>query len=206
MIICKNCGKQIDETKEFFCSNCGEFINSSMQQPNEQNYTYQQPIHNEYQNYVNAQQPVHPMKWFKFLIYFSLFISALSFLVDGIEYITGHIYEILPEHQVSGEFIYTLYGNGLRILDVCYGIICVLLSVYIIVVRFALAGFKKHSPNMLLASYGIEMIMSILYASIAGIISGQEYVTEIISCLIGSGLVIWLNYIYFNKRSYLFTN
>ena len=92
---CSKCGAQIESEEQQFCSHCGEKIKRQTDVSSASPINDETPIQmNESasiaQNpYVVANQPVfqHPMKWFKFLIYFALFFGAVINFVFGFNYI-----------------------------------------------------------------------------------------------------------------------
>ena len=92
---CINCGQPINDNAAF-CEHCG--------QPRQE--VEQQPV---------IAPP--PMKWFKFLIYFSLFAGAALNLINGITTILGTQY---GEHA---ELVYATFGS-LRTFDIVCGTTC----------------------------------------------------------------------------------
>ena len=84
----------------------GQNYGNQYGQPNYggQNYNqpYNQPI---YTNPSTVSSNGLGMKWYKFIIYVQLFLSALTGLVNGIKYITGSVLEMrLREKQYMHGF------------------------------------------------------------------------------------------------------
>lgn len=186
---CPNCGREVAEGKNF-CAGCGAAMNPEVvSQPGE----------------TLQPQPQHPMKWFKYLIYFGLFAGALVNLVNGLNMLTGDVY---------GEMEYIVYRmfSGLKALDVMVGLLMIALAVFSVVVRFRLAKFHKNAPKLLMALYIAAAAVTLVHAVGAqAIVSGfapkglLDTSTEIGS-IIGSIAAVIINGIYFKKRSYLFVN
>ena len=184
MVYCQNCGKELDETKLNFCSNCGTPI--TVPQPN---FESQPPIQSGFDigsSYCNL-----PMKWFNFLIYFGLFVSAFANTVAGFQNI------FTPQYFV-----------GLKILNILYGLCAFGFAAFAIITRFALASYKRIGPELLYKFYALSFIINITYYLFASIIVGANYIfsSTAIASYIGTGLMLYFNRIYFTKRSSMFTN
>jgi len=105
MIYCTKCGNAVDETQAQFCNRCGAQIpqmptnyNQPMSQPSSQPYYGQsagqsagQPYYSQPMSQPYTQVPLPlSMSWYKFLICFSLFASAILSVVSGILDVTGN--------------------------------------------------------------------------------------------------------------------
>lgn len=103
-MVCNNCGYQVPDG-QYTCPVCGSYVGSGQPQMqygqqnmyNQQNMYSQQ--NNTYQNLMNqanyqqnSYQPQLGMKWYKFVIYFLLFLSAILNLFGGIAIMTGAHY------------------------------------------------------------------------------------------------------------------
>ena len=143
------------------------------------------------------------MKWFKFLIYFALWASAILNIATGVMQLTGNIYEM---EGVSAAEIYDVFPK-LQSIDKIYGLILIGLGVYILITRFALAKYKSFGPLLLYGVYILNLILPIVYAGITAPILGVS-ITELLdfTSLIVSGVMVFVNFSYFSKRSDLFTN
>ena len=228
-MFCPNCGNQYpDGTK--FCSSCGrQLANNQQQNKNTQpdfgnqqanyqqpNQQYQQPNYNQYQQ--QNQQPMynqpyqqypqypdkyngHPMGWYKFLIYFALFAGAFFNVCSAVLYMTGKIYET---QNIDPLAVYYLYPN-VKPVDIVYGILLIALAVFMVITRFQLSGLKKNGPKMIVALYGINIAMVIIY-SIA-ISCTTNYMafnaSTIGQCVIPIVMAV-VNKVYFDRRKDIF--
>lgn len=199
MSYCSKCGAFLEESQQF-CSNCGAQIIYG-EQPFEQ-----QPSTDSFTPEEIAIQ--YPMKWFNFLIYFSLFFSAFICAVFGLNYITGGIYFSQTNGQVSADMVYGMYGNGLKVLDVLYGVITLAAAGFSIYTRFRLSKYKVNGPLCLYILYGSGATLALIYSIGVTVVTGMNQVftpTNIVS-IITSVVVLLLNIKYFQKRGTLFVN
>lgn len=230
---CQKCGAQLPEGSAF-CPSCGASANEQQPvyqprqpsaQPQQPFYaqqgsapnaqpTYSQPAYsqNAYQptyqpSYSqNAAAPALPMRWFKFLIYFALFASALLNLVNGIKSITG------AQYGDEKELVYAFF-ESLKAIDVIMGILCIGLAAFTVYVRFRLAAYKADGPKLLIIMYIAVLAIDILYLiavafaiSKSGVGIGDLLSGSVIGTLIGSVVMLIVNKIYFDKRKALFVN
>lgn len=220
-MFCPNCGNQCpDGTK--FCQSCGTPLTNNQQQntqpdfnqqvnyqqPNQQ---YQQPNYNQYQQPNQYQQYPqypdkfngHPMGWYKFLIYFALFAGAFFNLCYAVLYMTGKIYET---EQVDPLAVYSLYP-GVKAVDIVYGILLLVLAVFMIVTRFQLSGLKKNGPKMIVGLYGLNIAIAIIYAVLISCTTNyMAFDTSIVGqCVISIAMAV-VNKVYFDRRKDIFVN
>ncbi|MBP3301402.1 MAG: zinc ribbon domain-containing protein [Clostridia bacterium] len=186
---CQRCGA-INPNGAEYCAACGNTFDSPDQ--------------------IIRSDPYGPklgMKWFNFLIYFALFAGAFSNVINALTSFAGSSYEELS--------LFYPIGDGVRILDVIFGIVTILLAAYLIFVRFALSKFKEYGPAMLIVAYLIAGISSVVYAICLIAIVGTDhmssfYFTALLGGIIGeiitTGLLVSWNVTYFTKRSHLFVN
>lgn len=123
-------------------------------------------------------KPDYGMKWHYFLIWFSLFFSAIINIVDGIscmEYVG----------QVGGAAF--------------FGISEIALGIFLIFVRFQLSGFKVNAINLFTTAQVISIVLSVL----AAIVTGIELDVSGIASAIG---MIVITRAYYAKRAELFVN
>lgn len=219
---CPNCRSQLIDGS-IYCPVCGTQL-AQAQQVNYQQMNYQQPVQQmNYQqpvqpqmvnngNYV--QQPVQPqmqqkplgMKWFKFLIYFQLFVASLVSLLTGVFLFTGKIYTGASAEEV--ELLYMYFPN-LKTFNLCMGVVYVVLCILYLVTRFMLSGYRKAGPAMLIAMYVGSLLISVLLVLITlQLVGGVVYEINIttITSVITSIVMIVCNIIYFKKRKHLFIN
>lgn len=189
MGFCTKCGAQIDNDWQAVCDNCNG------------KGTYQGVAPTTLLN----QEPTFSMKWYKFLIYFALFFAALLNLANGVNYITGGIYEVQTNGDVNADMVYLVY-EALKPVDVVFGLAMIGVAAFAIYTRMKLAKFKADGPNCLYILYAAGAILTLIYNIVAFIITGETEILSgsMIGSFITSGVMIALNYVYFNKRKALF--
>ncbi len=170
------------------------------------NPQYANPQYYAPQNAV-AMQPPMPMKWFKFIIYFSLFASAVLNVITGITTLTG------AQYQGVKNMVY-LYFKDLKTADTLYGVVLLGLAAFAIFARFRLSGYRKNGPAMLNVVYIANSASALIYSIIAQAIvnntplgAGIELdLTSAIASIVTSIVMVVINTIYFKKRAHLFVN
>ena len=220
-MFCPNCGTNVGNA-ERFCPNCGAALNQNTasanpqpnpqpnyqqpnyQQPNYQQPNYQQPYQPVYQQPV--QQYPYPMNWYKFVIYFALFASAVLNGITGILHLTGGVWSM---QGVEAEWVYAVFPS-LQVVDIFFGIASIALAAFAIVTRMQLAKFRKNGPKFLTICYVIGIVIALLYIILASAVTGIPFgdlidASTIIS-LVFSGAMLAANIVYFNKRASLFVN
>ena len=142
------------------------------------------------------------MKWFYFLIYFSLWAGAIFNFITGVKLYNGSVYE---SQGLTAEEVYSFFP-GLSGIDMVFSIIYMVFAIYQIVVRFYLARFKLNAPRMLLLMYLFALIVELLYIIVASVIAKTFLASagEIIITIVGNGIMLYANYIYFENRNELF--
>ena len=145
----------------------------------------------------------YPMKWHKFLIYFSLWFGALANVVSGLRYITGTVY------GADSERVYSVFPS-MKSIDLVMGVILICMAVFALITRFALAGFKAKGPGYLQAYYLLSPVIGIGYilltSSVTHLPFSQLGGTDLwASAAIGIAFFI-ANKTYYNKRRMLFCN
>ncbi len=194
MNFCPRCGTAIQNQGQPFCPNCGQPLQN--QPPQGQTPPFQQNF--------GMQAQALPMKWFKFLIYFALFASAALSLFQGIGYVTGEIYNWFDKG--SSDLVYGILGDGLKTLDVIFGIILIGIAVLAIYTRFRLANFKKNGPFLVCLLYLVNAGVSLLYnIALAATVDGLKLETSsLITSVFVSFAMAYVNYSYFKKREAMF--
>lgn len=201
-----------------FCPNCGTAAQAAQQpapqqpapqQPAPQQPVYQQPIYQQpnYQQAPVGYPPVvfveePPMKWFKFLIYFSLWAGAVLNAITAIGMLTGSIY------GAEAELVYAVFSD-LKGLDTLMGVLSLALAAFGIFTRFRLAGYKRNGPLMLMIVYIASALLNLIYviglnAALPSIALEMIDTTSAYSSIISSVVMVIVNHIYFKKRSHLF--
>lgn len=234
IMFCGKCGAELPDNA-VICSYCGESVSATVgaaadtqsgaagynaqpaQQPPTYQQNYAQPNNgytDQYQSQMNnatfntGLQNVYPMKWYKFLIYFSLFAGAVLNFISGIMCMNGTQYE---GDGITADMVYAFY-DGLKETDMIFGIACIVSAVLLIYTRFLLAGYKRNAPMMVTVSYAFTCVASLIYVIAVSVIlsnagiDASETISSEIPSLIGAAVMIVVNYIYFNKRKALFVN
>lgn len=145
----------------------------------------------------------HPMKWYKFLIWFALWAGAVLLAAQGIGYLTGLAYK-----DGSGLSADTVYGNfpGLRVWDKLYGAGLLLLGAFNIFTRFRLSGFKANSPKCLYFAYIFQACLAVINAITVAAITKVSGAASAVGAVLACVALIFLNRSYFAKRGELFVN
>lgn len=171
-MFCSKCGKPL-EAGQTVCSECGAGLS------------------------VNTPAPINrPMKWYKALIYFILFLSAFTYALEAVKHLffsgMAPYYKSIPLFLVA---------------DIAFGIWAVAIVVLSLVARSSLARFKKNGPTMILTYYAVAAIYEIADQIVEWI--GSATPINILSLGIGIGLnvlIFMLHRTYFKKREHLFVN
>ena len=215
MKYCSKCGTQLEDNIQF-CHNCGSKVENQAETSapvenvvNNAPIYGQQPPQNQFYTPA-APMAQHPMKWYKFLIYFSLFFGALINFVFGFNYITGGIYFVQSNGEFSSDMIYGYYGGGLKALDVIYGILMIAIAGFSIYSRFRLAKYKSNGPIciciLFVVGAGLTLLYNIALLAVTGLDFGEVFNAQISSSIgVSIGMALG-NYFYFKKRKALFVN
>lgn len=178
---CRKCGTPIDEERVSFCPSCGSNVNETVE-------------------IVEAEKPEFPMKWFKFTIYFRYFFGAFMGLLNAVQLFTGSVY------QGNAAAVYSVY-DGMKGLDMLYGLFYLGCAVWMIVLRFKFAGFKHDAIKHFVLLNVALLAGQLLYLIVASAITGLVLIDgSAIGSLLGTGIGFALEYVYYNKRRVLFTN
>ena len=144
-----------------------------------------------------------PMKWHKFLIYFSLWAGAVINVSTAVGLLTGSIY---GSSGADAEMIYRFY-DGLKTVDVLMGLASIALAVMLIVTRFSLAGYKKNGPKLLTIAYALNIAIALIYPLIASSVTNLGFGDLLNpSSLASSAAMLFVNKNYYAKRAHLFVN
>ena len=221
---CPNCGQRLaDEARK--CPVCGTVIDEAVRMNIQEESSEETKIcadgdvisgksseMEEYHDFetknINAAQhfPAMPMKWYKFLIYFSLILTGLSNMYTGVQAVMGMQY---GTKEQSAQ-VYAVYP-GLHILDIVYGILLIILGIFVFIVRQQLAGYRAKGPKYLLIMYIASLVLEVFYIGVGSLLSGVNLLTSsesgimLISSILVSLFMIGANKVYFDKRAHLFT-
>ena len=198
---CPVCGTVIDEETRRQAMNEDDFASASFEgtrQSMGEQASAAQSGRTDQMAPDEKRYPARPMKWYKFLIYFSLVLTGFANIWTGVEAVLGMQYET----KSQAAQVYAVYP-GLHVLDIIYG-------GYALIVRQYLAGFKAKGPKMLLSMYIVSLVIEVAYIVASSLISGvnlltaSESGTMLISSMIVSLFMIGANKVYFDKRAHLF--
>ncbi len=143
-----------------------------------------------------------PMGWYKFLIYFLLWVNAAGNILSAVSYIGG------TAHTAEA---YAAYA-GLSALDLGYGVLTLGMGALALWTRFALAGYKREAPALASAVYFYGFAISLGYniAVLSIMRSGfdeVDFIITVMSVIVSSGIsltVALCNLVYFKKRKGMF--
>ena len=144
-----------------------------------------------------------PMKWHKFLIYFSLWANAVMSVISGAQIITGSQY---GPPEAAGQLYATV--SGLKAADMVFGVLLIAMGAFFIYTRFQLAGFKAGAPNKLTIAYALDLAITLGYLMVVSGLTkipvGDLMNSSVPSTIIASVVLIIVNRVYYNKRAHLF--
>ena len=144
-----------------------------------------------------------PMKWHKFLIYFSLWAGAVICALNGLQLLTGTVYG--PNNESEAVYV---HFPALKSVDMVFGVIMIAIAVFLIYTRFQLARFREGAPNKLTIAYLLQLaaflgygivISGIVHMSFSDVINSQTSAS-----IVSSIVMIVVNRVYYNKRAHLF--
>jgi len=177
---CKKCGSPLGDSSS--CPVCGT-------------------DNKEINDFVNiedgAQAPAHPMKWYKFLIYFSLFASGVLNILSGIGVFTA---------MFSDPDTIRLYDQYaiVQLVDIVNGLISIAVGVLAFYTRSCLAKYRANGPKLLTILYAITAASYLLV--VLGILAvvPSANISSHVTSIASSVAFIFINRAYFKKRAHLF--
>ena len=158
----------------------------------------------DYNPYNPSTNPSsYPMKWHKFLIYFALWLSALSWIRNGFTFLNGSHYD----NEVERNLVYAVFAN-LKSLDTVMALLSFGVAALAIWTRFSLAGYKQRGPKLLMTLYGVNGIFDLLYTVLASSITGLPFSdlidASVFIAVIVAVIMIFVNKAYYDNRAALF--
>ena len=189
-MFCKKCGKPIGADDKF-CPHCGT------------------PVTDEVPNDIFPPY-TPPMNWYKFLIYFSLIVSAVS----GVIGVVSNIVLILKDLDA---YLANVPLLALEIACAACNLVVALAAIY---TRNALAKYKKKGPLCIYIYYGIMGVNELVYYAYS-YVSGELNLLAAELSIADPKALLWMNvattvltavimiaanYKYFTKRKDLFVN
>ena len=150
--------------------------------------------------YIIAIQKGYKLKWHKFLIYWSLWVSALTALSQTAGLLTG------SQYGENARAVYDYYV-GLEKVDVIFSILYLVLAAITIIGRFKLANFSLSALKYLNAIYLLPPVVFLLYLVFfyfcTNVLEPSD-LARLLGNFIGNGIVLSLTQLYYKKRKELF--
>ncbi len=199
MKTCVNCGTIVEE-KDDFCPYCGKQCDYR-----EIESEYHKEIETEHISSDNATKMgtnLYPMKWHSFLMVIMI-IKAIITVINGIGTLMGIEY---IQNGTDAARVYSTFPD-LKICDMCYGIMVIGLGIYRFIVRHQLNQFQENGPSSMKIMYILEITANLVYLNWASsILNVNLFNSANIGSIVGTGILLIINSIYYSKRSALFVN
>lgn len=150
--------------------------------------------------------PVKPigLGWHNFMVKFSLIAGAVINIVSAFNYMTGGVYYIDSNGEVSASQVYSYYGFCLKVVDIFYGLFLIFVAILAIILRNKLAKFKHNALKFLKIYLWIGPILGLLYPIIISLITGEQVVANAITSVFPSLIFMYVNIKYYKERAHLF--
>lgn len=171
------------------------------------------------------------MNWHMILIYFVLWIMAFMNLVNGLLDVNGIKLQTTADGALGVLRVYdgsnaafAFYARNARFF-ILNGVFMLIMCMFIVYVRFQLAGMKRRGPMLLMVMFGLDIVESAVYTAFlyfrvnawAQTISNAEEAAQNLaqlSVLVSNGLVqigmtavvAGLTWVYYQRRRDMFTN
>jgi hypothetical protein len=201
---CSKCGAPLADTDRFCTNCCAPVETPAPAEAPEVHIPEQAPV--ETRPAEKTAPAERPMKWYKFVIYVQLFLSALLQAYNAYSYGSGMVWNT---ESTTRQMIYQLVPE-INAIDIAYGILCGLLALLAIYVRQQLAARRRKAPQLYLIYLLLDPAFSILYYVLICTFAKLDFFeivgTRFWGLLIGTAVVFWLNRIYFRKRQEFFRN
>ena len=146
------------------------------------------------------------MAWYNFLVRFAFIASAIVNFIYCISYLTGSIYMIETNAQVTAETVYAYYGPTLRVVDILYGLFLIGFGVFTLIVRGKLANYAPDAPKCVYILYSLVAGVPFVYSILVAAITSQSITLKTVLPPIIGLVVLFLHIKYFKKRAHLFVD
>lgn len=206
MKFCVNCGAMMEENVKF-CPNCGSPVEQPEQpeQPAQPQPVYEQPYQSQATQPEDDKYHGFSMKWYKFLVYFALWISAASNAFSGVQTMLG------MQYDGSANYVYRAFP-AMRACDIICGILLLAVAALSVLAAVKLLKLAAVGPKLLIALYIANVVVSIFYIvftllATKGMLSlGDVLTPSVIASLAVSVAMTVVNWVYFKKRESIFIN
>lgn len=212
-MFCPKCGNQVVSDAKF-CPKCGcnltmggAITQATVSHPSPQPgpELAREPVTTTFyqQKLAQAASVGLGMNWYKFVIYVQCFLGGLSGLASGVTQILG------LQYGDRASLVYGYY-SGLRIVDIVYGLTCIIVGALLVYTRFGLKKFRADSVGIYLLLLLANAVSAILYLLAVSIIlrvplfDSNLVSSGTIGLIAGSIVLFIVNYIYFGRRRHLF--
>ena len=190
-MICPNCNTNVPDGAAF-CPTCGVMLT---QQPPQQPYGAYDP--NQPNPY--GAPPMPPMKWYKFLIYFSLFAGGILNILFGLR---AFLSMFTDADTIA---IYNRFPI-LRVSDMIVALLAIAMGAIAFYTRGRLAKFCANGPKLLTTLYTLDAIAGLITLLAVVVVLPGTDISSQVGSIAGSVALIFINRAYFKKRAYLFVN
>lgn len=100
-------------------------------------------------------QTTYPMRWYRFLIYFLLFVNAIFYVITAMRCFTGTSY------GANADRVYEVFPS-LKTIDIIFGVFAIWNAISALVTRSALAKYKKmHRKKYFIFSSATAFLCSV---------------------------------------------
>ena len=142
------------------------------------------------------------MKWYYFLVYFSLLATVILNGGTGIIQVAG----IMMGEKSA---VTAAYADAPMLLyvDVAYGLVCIAFGVFAFKTRQDLKAMRSKGPRELILLYGISGIMQLVY-ELCYVLTGAAETFDVTAfgTVIVAVIMMLINKMYFDNRRDMFTN
>lgn len=146
------------------------------------------------------------LKYHKFLKNFALFALAVINSIYAAFYFSGAMYSWTGDPSINADVIYTIYGQGLRTLDIVYGCLLALATILLLIARYRLANLSKDGVYITMAAFIYQGIVPFVYSIWGNSIMSSIRVVNFknITLLVFFAVLSFLTFKYYGKREEMF--
>ncbi len=191
--ICPSCNKECD-TNHTFCPHCGHSAPSENETPLHENGVLSNSLSNS---------NLEPMRYFQFIIYFQLFITAGFCLFSAFSILTSEAFH--PSLRYYPE-----YETKFKVLRISYHVAMLSLGVDALVTRWHLANFKAKGPTYYIRYLIVNTVFTLIFMVWSNILLSEVglWANQIftVAGIIANSIMALACCIYFDEREHLFVN